>query len=61
MKIDKVKLSLVIPILSYIIFISTLYYNTSIASIAFFIMVISTITIAIIAFNKKEIEDVKEA
>jgi len=61
MKLNKLKLSLILPIAAYIVFMATLYYNTSIASLAFFIMVISTITIAILAFNKKEIENVKKA
>ena len=56
---NKIKLSLIIPVLCYIVFLFTLYSNINIASVAFFLMVLSTITITIIAFNHGE-KDVKE-
>ncbi len=57
MKIDKVKISLVIPIVAYVVFIFTLYSYITIASTAFFIMVMSTIIVTILAFRQKEKED----
>ena len=58
---NKIKLSLLIPIVAYIVFISTLYFNTTIASLAFFIMFLSTIIITIFTFNDKGVKNVKEA
>ena len=60
LKKDKIRTALIIPVLSYVLFILTLYSYMNIASTAFFIMVVSTITIAIISFNQEEPENVKE-
>ena len=59
MKLSKIKIALVIPVLSYIIFMLNLYSNINVASAAFFAMVISTIVITLIAFNQGE-KNVKE-
>ena len=58
MRIDKVKVALLIPIICYVVFISTLYSNITISSTAFMIMVLSTIAITIFAFGREN--DIKE-
>ncbi|MBS3175374.1 hypothetical protein J4440_05825 [Candidatus Woesearchaeota archaeon] len=55
---NKLKFSLIIPVASYILFLLNLYLNIKIASIAFFITVMSTIIIALFAFKGEE--NVKE-
>ena len=55
---NKLKFSLIIPLASYILFLLNLYLSIKIASIAFFITVMSTIIIALFAFKGEE--NVKE-
>ncbi len=58
MKFSKLKSALIIPIGAYIVFMLTLYNNTTIASTAFFILVISLIAITILGFRREN--DIKE-
>lgn len=56
-----IKLGIVIPVISYLVFMLNLYSNINLASIAFLIMVISIITLTIISFRGENVKESQRA